>query len=102
MIRLPPKPFFWATFRLTVLAWMVLRGFVGMAYGSPRIALPSSIFLMLGLAAIAVVSTTVGRERLLLGNLGVGRRGIVAVSLLVSGALELSSALAVDVLGLGG
>lgn len=102
MIHLPPKPFFWATLRLTVLAWIVLRVLAAMAYGSPWIALPSSIFLMLGLAAIAVVSTTVGRERLLLGNLGVGRRGVVAVSLLTSGALEVSSALAVDVLGLGG
>ncbi|MFH1762737.1 MAG: hypothetical protein ABIF09_00970 [Gemmatimonadota bacterium] len=102
MIHLPPRPFFWATFRITVLAWLVLRVIVGMANGLPGILPPVSILLMLGVATIAVLDGTVARERLLLGNLCVGRRGIVAVSLLVSGALEVASALAVHVLGMGG
>jgi hypothetical protein len=57
---------------------------------------------MLGAAATVVIDITVARERLLLGNLGVGRRMIAGVSLLVSGTLEVASAVAVHALGLGG
>ncbi len=101
MIRLPPAPVFWATARTTALAWFVLRGVVGMSSGSPSILLPASLFLMLGAAATAVVDLTVARERLLLGNLGVGRRVVVSLSLLVSGVLEITAAVAVRFLDLG-
>jgi hypothetical protein len=57
---------------------------------------------MLGVAATAVVDITVARERLFLANLGAGRRVIVGLSLLVSGALEVISAVAVHALDLGG
>jgi hypothetical protein len=102
MIRLPPAPVFWATARTTALAWFVLRGIVGLAGGSPSIRLPVSVFLMLGVAVTAVVDVTVSRERLMLGNLGVGRRVIVGISFLGSGTLEILSAVAVHFLDLGG
>ena len=101
MMRIPPRPVFWATLRTTLLAWLVLRAIVAFSSGSPSVLLPTSVFLMLAVAAVAVVDITVSRERLLLGNLGVGRRVIAGVSLLVSGALELVSAIAVQGLGLG-
>ena len=102
MIRPPPASVFWATARITILVWLMLRVFVGMYTHSPSILLPASLFLMLGVAATAVVDLTVARERLLLGNLGVGRRTVVGLSLLVSGLLEITSAVAVRILDLGG
>jgi len=102
MIRLPPEPVCWATLRTTLLAWLVLRAIVGLSNGSPTILLPVSLFLMLGVAVIAVVDITVARERLLLGNLGVGRRVVAGISLLVSGTLEIASAVLVHVMSLGG
>ena len=102
MIRLPPKAVFSATLRTTVLVWFVLRAIVAFANGSPAILLPVSHFLMLGVTATAVVDMTVARERLFLGNLGVGRRVIAGIALLGSGILEGVSAVAVHVLGLGG
>ena len=102
MIRLPPASVFWATARITILAWLMLRVFVGMYTHSPSILLPASLFLMLGVAVTGVVDITVARERLLLGNLGVGRRVVVVLSLLVSGVLEISSAFALRALNLGG
>ena len=75
---------------------------VGLSPDSPWISLPASVFLMLAAAAIAVVDVAVARERLLLGNLGMWRRVIVGVSLLVSGTLEIASAVAAHGLGLGG
>ena len=102
MISLPPKPVCWATARTTFLVWLVLRAVVGLSSGSPSIFLPVSLFLMLGVAATAVVDITVARERLFLANLGVGRRVIVGLSLLVSGALEIMSAVAVHALDLRG
>ena len=102
MIRIPPKAVCWATFRTTFLVWLVLRAVVALANGSPSILLPVSLFLMFGAAATVVIDITVARERLLLGNLGVGRRAIAGVSLLVSGTLEVASAVAVHALGLGG
>ncbi len=102
MTRFPPRPVCWATFRTTFLVWLVLRSVVGLANGSPAILPPVSLFLMLGAAATVVIDITVARERLLLGNLGVGRRMIAGVSLLVSGTLEVASAVAVHALGLGG
>jgi len=102
MILLPPKPVCWATVRTTFLVWLVLRAVVGLSGGSPSILPPVSLFLMFGAAATAVVDITVARERLFLANLGVGRRVIVGLSLLISGALEVMSAVAVHALDLGG
>jgi len=102
MVRFPPKPVCWATLRISLLAWLVLRAIVALSNGSPTILLPVSLFLMLGVAVIAVVDISVARERLLLGNLGVGRRGVVGISLLVSGTLEIASMVVVHALGLGG
>lgn len=102
MIRLPPKEVFSATYRTTVLAWLVLRGIVGMYGGSPSVLLRTSVFLMFGVAMIAVVDMTVARERLLLGNLGVGRWEVAAISLLGCMVLEFVSGAVVRLAGLGG
>jgi hypothetical protein len=85
-----------------VLAWVVLRVLVGLESGSPDILLPTSIFLMAGVAGIAVVDLYVARERVFLANVGIGRRSVVLVSLLVSGSLELLSALVVGLGAAGG
>ena len=102
MVRLPPKSVCWATLRITILVWLMLRVMLAGYNQSPSILPPVSLFLMLGVAVIAVVDITVARERLLLGNLGVGRRGVVGISLLVSGTLEIASMVVVHALGLGG
>lgn len=110
MIRLPPTPILLATAKATLLAWLVLRGAVAMGSvlpgalvdPSPTIPPHVSLFVMLAAGGVAVLDVSVARERILLGNLGVGRRSVFGVSLMISGALEMISALAFRGLGVGG
>ena len=102
MIQLPPKPVWASTLRITVLVWVVLRSIVALYNGSPTILLPASLFLMMGVAATAVVDATVARERLWLGNLGIGRRAVAGIALLGSGTLEVVSAVLLRALDLRG
>jgi hypothetical protein len=102
MFMLPSDPAFRATLRTSILAWLVLRGVIGLSGGSLSILPPTSLLLMLGVAAIALVDSAVSRERLFLGNLGFGRRAIAGVSLAVTATLEIVAALAIHALDLGG
>ena len=102
MVQLPPKPVWIATLRITFLVWVVLRSILALYHGSLTILLPVSLFIMMGAAVTAVVDATVARERLFLGNLGLGRRVVVGIALLGSGALEVVSAVVVRALDLGG
>ena len=101
VIRLPPGPVCWTTVRTTVLVWVVLRAIAGMSSGSPGMLLPASLFLMAGAATTAVVDITVARERIFLGNLGVGRRAIGGLAFFVAGALEITAALVIRAMGIG-
>jgi hypothetical protein len=109
MVRFPPTPILRSTAKATVLAWLVLRGALAMApllpgalVERPPGFLPQvSLFVMLLAGAVAWIDLTVARERILLGNLGVGRRWVFGFSLLVSGALEITTALVRRGLGLG-
>ena len=102
MFILPSDPAFRATLRTSILAWLVLRVFIGGYSGTPSILLPTSLSLMLAVPAIALIDGAVSRERLFLGNLGLGRRVMAGVSLLVTGILEIMAALVLHALDLGG
>ena len=56
---------------------------------------------MLLAGAVDLMDLTVARERIFLGNLGLGRRWVFGFSLLVSGVLEITTALVRSGLGLG-
>jgi hypothetical protein len=89
----------WSTIRISVPTWILLRGILAGASGSPTILLPASIFLVFGVCAVALVDSSVARERLFLANLGVGRRAIAGISLSVACALELAAAIALGAIG---
>mgnify|MGYP001815063480 CR=1 FL=1 len=91
MVGRLPKPVIWATVRSTFLSWVVLRAFVGFASGRLSLTLSASVFLMLGVVAIALIDVAVARERLFLGNLGVGRRTVAAISFSTVVALEVAA-----------
>ena len=99
MIRLPPRPAIWSTFRVTLMTWIVLRGLVGFASGSPAILFSASVFLVLGVAVVALVDSSVARERLFYENLGVGRRMIAGMAVGFACGLEVASALILSFLG---
>ncbi len=111
MFRFTPPPILGATAKVTVLAWLVLRGALAMGSRLPGAPLPDrfpgflphvSLFVMLAAGAVALIDLTVARERIFIGNLGVGRRSVFGVSLLVSGAFEIATALAIRGLAMGG
>ena len=99
MIQLPPKAVFWSTLKISILAWIVLRGFAGASAGSLSIYLPASVFLILGVGVVALLDSYVARERLFLANLGVGRRWVGVFAVSVALVLEVIAALALRVAG---
>jgi len=93
MLALPPKPIVVTTFKTTLLVWVVLRGLLVSGTGTLAILPPASLFLMMSVAVTAVMDIVVARERVFLGNLGVGRRGIAGMSFVLTGVLEVISGL---------
>lgn len=94
MSRLPPWPVVWATARTTLLVWLVLRGLLAYSSGRPAVLFHASIFTILGTAAVVVADVGRNRERLLLANLAVGRRGVAATAILITTLLEVVVAMA--------
>lgn len=88
MSRLPPWPVVWATARTTLLVWLVLRGLMGISSGRPGVLLHTSLFTILGTAAVVVADVGRNRERLLLANLAVGRREVAATAIFITTVLE--------------
>ena len=93
MPTFPPRPIRWATYRLSILVWLVLRAFLAAQNGSLAVLFPVSLLVMLAVGAVAATEMSVSRERVFLENLGIGRRSVFALSFLFAGALETMAAL---------
>ena len=102
MSRLPPWPVVWATARTTLLAWLVLRGVIWLGSGGPGVLLHTSIFTILGTAAVVVADVGRNRERLFLASLAVGRRHVAVVSILLATTLEVVAFLVLGAVEPGG
>jgi hypothetical protein len=77
------------------MVWLVLRVFLaaqnsilGVQGHVLAILFPVSLIVMFAVGAVAALDVTLGRERVFLENLGLGRREIFLLSFLMAGALE--------------
>ena len=84
----PLRSVLFPTIGRTILVWALLKAVFASQMGSWVFTAPASIWLALAVGALTFLDLRVFRDRVFLANLGVPRRAVVVIALVVAVILE--------------